>query len=300
MDKKLEKLEQKRQQLLQTFLKHSRIGIIFLVIAVVLFVASLVGGDLIPALLIIAIIIFIVGIVFFAKAQSEASKYRDVIKNDLIHSLLENEFSDVSYSPAGTIALDRINGTGTVRKPDRFYGEDYIKGVYKGVQFEVSDVDLKERIETRDKNGNVVVTYETYFKGRWYIYQYPKRFDEILKIVEGRSSYVNRRNLEKFETESIAFNKKFNIFSSSQQFGFYLITSLMIEKLLHLESMHRGTILYCFQNNELHIGINDRKDYMELGIKTPLNEAALKNFMADIDIIPAIINEFSLNGPKFK
>jgi hypothetical protein len=74
----------------------------------------------------------------------------------------------------------------------------------------------------------------------------------------------------------------------------------MIEKLLELEKLHRGSILYCFMNNELHIGVNDRKNYLEFKLKTPINEETLGIFMSDIELIPAIINEFRLDSVKFK
>jgi hypothetical protein len=197
--------------------------------------------------------------------------------------------------PASTIV-----STGMVKRPDRFNGEDYIKGKYKGVQFEVSDVDLKERVETRDSKGNVHVSYQTYFKGRWYIYKFERIFNEVLKISEGYSFQMNTRGLVKIDTESIEFNKKFSIFASSQEHGFYLITSTTIEKFLQLEKLHRGSILYYFAKNELHIGVNDRRDYMEFSLKKPINQETLKEFMADIDLIAAIINELRLDGSKFK
>jgi hypothetical protein len=74
----------------------------------------------------------------------------------------------------------------------------------------------------------------------------------------------------------------------------------MIEKLMELEKLHRGSILYYYAGNELHIGVNDRRDYMELSVKTPINEDSLKTFMGDIDLIPAIINELRLDSSKFK
>ena len=231
---------------------------------------------------------------------------------DFIIERLENDKCEVTGIPFnfentfGTMnnplapSIDRINGTGLIKRPDRYQGEDLIKGSYKGVKFEVSDINLKERVETRDSKGNVQVSYQTYFKGRWYIYRYQKQFDEVLKIVEGRGGYANKRGLVKFETESMAFNKKFAIYASSKEFGFYLITSSMLEKLLELEALHRGSIVYCYQNNELHIGVNDRRDYMEFKLKTPINEKTLDIFMSDIDLIPSIINEFRLDSSKFK
>lgn len=73
----------------------------------------------------------------------------------------------------------------------------------------------------------------------------------------------------------------------------------MIEKLLELEAMHRGTIHFCIRKNELHIGVNDNHDYMELKLTQPINEVTIKDFMADIELIPAIINELRLDSQKF-
>lgn len=298
MKEKLKTLESKRLLLLKARAKDIKIALLVLLGALVF---TFIGVSTeIMALLVVGVIASIVALVFFGKASTHASKYKKLIKNELIHLLLEEQFDNVVYEPTSHISIDRINETGTIKRPDRFRGEDYIKGEYKGVTFEVSDVDLKERVETRDSKGNVRVSYQTYFKGRWYIYKYQKEFNEILKIVEGRGSYANKRNLVKFETESMAFNKKFDIFASSKEFGFYLITSSMLEKLLELEALHRGSIVYCYQRNELHIGVNDRKDYMEFKIKTPISEETLDIFKGDIDLIPAIINEFRLDSSKFK
>jgi hypothetical protein len=144
------------------------------------------------------------------------------------------------------------------------------------------------------------MSYQTYFKGRWYIYKFERRFKDVLKISEGRNFQMNTRGLVKIDTESIEFNKKFSIYASTQEHGFYLITSTTIEKFLELEKLHRGTILYYFAQNELHIGVNDRRDYMEFSIKKPINQASLKEFMADVELIAAIVNELRLDSSKFK
>lgn len=298
MNEQLKQLETRRLAIANAHKKNTLIAGLFFIPSIISFIFGLTEG--LTALLIVGVVLFIAVIVFAGRAAAQSSKYRRIIKTELINVLLSDQFENVLYDPNSSISVSKINETGTVRRPDRFRGEDYIKGSYKGIDFEVSDVDLKQRVEHRDKNGNVHVTYETYFKGRWYIYTFQKQFDKVLKIVEGRGSQVNKKNLEKFDTESIEFNKKFDIFASTKEFGFYLITSSMIEKLLELEKLHRGSILYCFMNNQLHIGVNDRKDYMEFKLKTPINEETLGLFMSDIELIPAIVNEFRLDSTKFK
>jgi len=297
----LETLEVKRLQLLAEYNKQQKKGIIFLLIGAVIGVLSFfLFGDQMFIGLIPAVIIGVVGFVFMGKAYSQMQAFRNIVKKDIILTLLKEQFDDVYYDPQGSIPISVINETRMVKRPDRFHGEDYIRGSYHGVNFELSDVDLKERVETRDSKGNVHVSYQTYFKGRWYIYQFPRKFNDALKIIEGRWTGADTRNMVKLETESIEFNKKFSIYATTQEYGFYHITSSMIEKLLELEKLHRGSILYYYVGDKLHIGVNDRKDYMELSIKTPLNPDSLKAFMSDIELIPAIINELRLDSSKFK
>ncbi len=295
---KLQALEEKRLTIVKAYKKEQLIGIILLVIGVVSFIIGLLS-ELTP-LLVIGIILFVIATYFFGKARNHHNTFRRVIKKELITSILEDQFESVSYKPELMINVSRINQAGLIKRPDKHDGEDYITGMYKGVKFEVSDVNLKERHETRDSNGNRTVTYETYFKGRWYIYTFERKFNDVLKIVEGRFNSADKRGLISIETESIQFNKKYQIYASNQEYAFYHITSSMIEKLLELEALHRGTIQYCFMNNELHIGVNDNHDYMELSLKKPINEVSMKDFMADIDLIPAIINELRLDSQKFK
>jgi uncharacterized membrane protein len=294
----LKRLEEKRVGLYQQYAKENKVGMIFLVIAVL---SGLPGFFLTQIfLIIIGIIFFVVAIIFFGRAQRHSMTFKAIVKAEIVTEILKEQFDDVSYEPKNHISIPRIVQTGMVKRPDRYVGEDLIMGSYKGVKFEVSDIDLKERVETRDSKGNVTVSYQTYFKGRWYVYTHERQFKEELKIIEGRGFGVNTKGLVKLDVESIEFNKKFAIFATSQEFGFYLITSSMIEKLMELEKLHRGSILYYYVGNELHIGVNDRRDYMELSIKTPINEASLKTFMSDIDLIPAIINELRLDSSKFK
>jgi hypothetical protein len=294
----LKRLEEKRLNLYQQYAKQNKIAIIVFIVSLLLGLPGFFTNQIL--LIILGIILFVVSLVFFGRAQKHSITFKSIVKSEIVTELLKEQFDDVLYESKNHISVPRIVQTGMVKRPDRYTGEDLIMGSYKGVKFEVSDIDLKERVETRDSKGNVTVSYQTYFKGRWYVYTFERKFKEELKIIEGRGFGVNTKGLVKLDVESIEFNKKFTIYATSQEFGFYLITSSMIEKLMELEKMHRGSILYYYVGNELHIGVNDRRDYMELSIKTSINEASLKTFMSDIDLIPAIINELRLDSSKFK
>ena len=55
-----------------------------------------------------------------------------------------------------------------VKRPDKFSGEDYIRGKIGSVSFEASDVTLRERQEHVDSEGRRTVTYQSIL-GRWYV-----------------------------------------------------------------------------------------------------------------------------------
>ena len=297
MDKKLQDIEKRRIDLYQVYKKETKIGLLVLVIGIVIFVLDLLANT--GILFLIGLIVFVVGVVLLARAQVHAKKFKDIVKGELIVTLLQGQFENVRYTHHHSISSHRINEVGMIKRPDRFKGEDYISGTYKGVDFEVSDIEMKERVETRDSKGNRQVTYRTYFKGRWYIYKFGRTFDGVIKISEGRNFNMNTRKLVKIDTESIAFNKKFSIYASSQEYAFYHITPRILEKFMDLEKMHKGSIYYCFVKNELHIGVNDNHDYLELPLRKAVNEQALTEFKSDIDLIPAIINELNLDSRRF-
>jgi hypothetical protein len=289
-------LEEKRLIYHKEYQKESMIGILFIISGIFLFIFG--GASNQIPMIIVGFILFLSSAYFFAQAQKHLKAFRALFKNELIHQLFGEKFEDTTYQHLGSIPIERINETKMIRKPDRFTGEDYLKGSYGQITFEVSDVDLEERV-TRSNGKTTTTSYETYFKGRWYIFHLQKKFNEELKISEGSSYQVYKKDLVKVETESMEFNKKFNVYATTQAFAFYIITPTMIERFLNVEKKHKGSILFYLKDNELHVGINDRKDYLELSIKKEVTDDQIKHIIEDIDLIKVLIHELKLDTDKF-
>lgn len=298
MNDKMLAIEDKRKMLHGTYKKELISGVFFLVGGILVLLAYL--STEFNWVLVIAIVLGVIALIMFGRSQVHVKSFKQLIKGEFIHLVLGDIFDNMVYAHNGSIPMHHIVQTGMIKRPDRYRGEDYISGRYKDVNFEVADVEMKERVERRDSKGNRTVTYQTYFKGRWYIYKFERLFEGTLKLSQGRGFNMQTRGLEKIDTESIVFNKTFAIFASSKEYAFYHLTPRIIEKFSELENMHRGQIMFYFHNNELHIGVNDRKDYLELPLSKAINEQSLKDFQADIDLIPAIINEMRLDSRKFK
>ncbi|MBN3490684.1 DUF3137 domain-containing protein [Acholeplasma equirhinis] len=304
MIKELEALEQERQAIIAKQKKATKLAIPFYIIGAVLLVISflteLQGGSL-PIMFFIGIALLIVGFIIQVSSQAASKPFREKFKSQVILTLLKNRYEDVMYFPNQAINLQEILSTGLVKSPDRWNGEDYISGTYKNIKFRVSEFKLEERHVTRDSKGNTHVTYQTYFRGRWFIYKFPKRFAHQIRIVEKSFLGFNfaPSGFKKIETESIEFNKKFSVQSTDQHHAFYIITPMMIERLQQLEASFKGELSMLWRGDELHIAINDSTDRLEPKLSIPLNDEGVKLYDKDIVIISEIVDRFGLDRVKF-
>jgi|LSQX01.1.fsa_nt_gb hypothetical protein len=290
-------LENMRLKLYQKHIKMKVFGIVFFITAIISFIFAIFSDS--SLLYIFPVLIFCLAIVFLIRAFIQKYRFNKDVKPEIINYIIKDMelFSEMKYLPYHKIDMEKITLTGLVKKPDLYSGEDYIEGKYKNVFFEVSDAILKEEVQTHSSSGTSTTHYETYFRGRWYIYYFDKPIEGLLQIAQRRPH--NTRKLRKIETESIQFNKKFRVYTNNQEMAFYLITPLMLERLMLFEKANRGKICLGFIKNQLHVGVNDAKDYLELKFKKPINREDLQYLIDDFELISNIIDEFRLYTPKF-
>lgn len=274
MEEKLKKYEQERLLMYDKYKKYRLIGFLTLII--------------------------LIGIIFLILASNIKSKYDNFVKANVIDGLIKEMYEEANYQPNNMININYINSLEIYQKPDRWSGEDYFSGKYKGISFACSEVKLQERRERRDSKGNVQVYYVDYFNGRFYSFVFEKEFKERLQIMEKRANGKVSGRLTKFETESIEFNKKFKTYATDQHYVFYQLTPVIQLNLLQFESIHRGTIQALYDKNRLDIAVNDSQNTLHLDIKTPLIKENLTKVIHDIQMPAAIINEFNLDSDKFK
>jgi len=195
----LQKIEEKRLVIYAEYNTQKTKGILFLVLGILLFMSLGIS----PIFVVFGFVFFVVAITYFSKAFHLNKDFRKIIKKEVVSTLLEEEFDDMLYDQDGFIPVSKIVASGMVRKPDRSKLEDYIKGSYKGVNFEVCDLHFEEKSSSTDSKGHTSTSYHTYFKGRWYIYTFQHKFDEELKIIEGSKWQIAKKKLVQVDTESI-------------------------------------------------------------------------------------------------
>ncbi len=245
-------------------------------------------------------ILFIPCMILCIVAASQERSFKKKFKDIIVKKLIRDELGvDAVYRPNGGISMDEINSLRVAAVPDRYTQEDYISCSYNGIPYEMCDCVMQERVVTRDAHGNTQTSYETYFKGRIIKIDFKRDLNIELKVVNGASRGFQGRPLTNFDTEVIEFNKKFKCYASSKEDGFYILTPVMIQKMLELEGMYAGGICFIVMHGNFYILINNSGDSLEVNISKPLDEKQLNRIRADIMIGASIINEFNIDSDKF-
>ena len=284
---------------------------VFGVIAGVLAVIYLVTGGLSSPLSLFGLlfVLFFFGtfylVISYFLNRKVATAYREAYKSYFVKENLNTIFTDLNYSHNLGLNKEVLRRTGMINTGDVYHSNDFASGKYKDVAFSQADVHIQE--EHTDSDGDT--TYVTIFKGRFMLFEFPKKFSFKLELV-GNKFHAYRvpgknpttgRKMEKLSTESGEFNKSFRIFAEDGFEAFYLLDPAIMVKIQALSDHHQNKIILGFIDNTLMIGLNDGKDSFEPPkVSKPLDEATENARIAsDIKIITDFVDQLSLDRKLF-
>ncbi|MEC9484295.1 MAG: DUF3137 domain-containing protein [Candidatus Izemoplasma sp.] len=239
----------------------------------------------------VGIILLIIGSVIF----SDVSKR---FKSEVMTELIKDELDEGYFSAGKGLSAYDVYSCEFMKRADRFHSEDYISGKIDGVKFESSDVKLEERHVRHTKNGTRTY-YETYYQGRLFIFDFNKRFDGFVQVLE-RGRPQSNRDFNRVQLESVAFNDTFTTYTTNDHTAFYVLTPHFMEALMDFEQHNRGNIGFSFIENKLYIGINNRRDTFELQLYRPINTSLIEEFRRDLLVVKDVVHELRLNNKIFK
>ncbi|MBR3353289.1 DUF3137 domain-containing protein [Candidatus Saccharibacteria bacterium] len=229
-----------------------------------------------------------IGLMLFAKQYYQ---YKAAYKKYFVRRNMKNFFTNVSYSHNMGLPSLLIRDTGMINMGNRYYSNDFTQGKYKDVDFVQADVTIQK--VRSDSEGKEYST--TIFKGRWMIFDFPKKFNFRLKVVSRKFGYASidpgknpktKHKMKKVETESITFNKEFSVYADDEFEAFYLLDPSFIDNVEKLVQGKKHKIILCFVDNHLHIGVYDNQDFFE----PPLRE---KDFISEKDEDKKILSQIA-------
>lgn len=209
----------------------------------------------------------ILSIVSYFTTRKEAKQYKKAYKSYFIARSLSEIFTDVKYDHNQGMPREVLAATDMIRTGDVYASNDYFSAKYHDVPLCQADVTIQE--ESTDSDGDTY--YVTIFKGRWMVFDFPKKFEFRLQVVQkwfGANKKASKNHItglkpKRITVESPTFNKKFKIFADDGFEAYYLLDPAFIDHIEKLSNDQKGKIMLCFKDNQLHVAINNKKDAFE-------------------------------------
>ena len=309
----LKDLEQARQTYAKKIKKFIIIGLSIFAFAIITGLLSFAGtttSRLSSALISLpAVGIFlavVIAVIAIFSTREDAKRYQKLYKSYFVERNLQRFFTDIHYDHETGMPKEVLKATDMIRTGDVYRSNDFTSGKYKDVAFSQADVEIQE--EHTDSDGDT--TYVTIFKGRWIIFEFPKKFSFRLEVVQKwftaskkpRENSTTHRKIEKISTESTTFNKKFKVYAEDGFEAYYILDPAFIDHIEKLSDAHKGKLMLCFVDNKLHVALYDGKDAFEPpNPLKPIDEKAeSEKVYHDIKTITDFVDFLKLDRKLFK
>jgi hypothetical protein len=202
--------------------------------------------------------------------------------------ILEVFGADSQYDAFGHIPDECIAEAGFVKGYENIYGDDFVRGHYRGIPIMFSDVRLVRVERYYDPEGKKTVQREVeLFKGHWLVADFDRELAaHPLNVMEKRSGS------DSIQTESEAFNSKFGIFCSDAHTAFYILTPHFMERLIAVDDAADGNSYFHFAQNRLQIAIGTWRDLFEAKtLKDSDVNAMRERFRGELGRLTAVLDE---------
>lgn len=245
--------------------------------------------------LIFVMIIFpivVIELVASLGTRREVKAYKRMYKAYFVSQQLSKFFTHLEYNRDDGLNEYILKSTGIIYTGDRYSSNDLVKGKYKNIDFTQADVMVQD--EHKDSNGDK--SYETVFKGRYMIFEFPKKIN-FKMVVTSQYLPLGGAKLKKIETESTEFNENFHVYAEDGFEAFYILDPTFIAGIEDLNKVYRNCVSLYFVNNKLFIGINNGNDSFEPPKPNkPINEQAeIEKNAKDIKVITDFVDKLRLD-----
>jgi len=236
----------------------------------------------------VGIFIIIGGTVIFANLSGKVTEeYKKLYKENFVVSILKEKFDNVIYDYKRGLDKNYVEQFGLTSMGNRFSSEDYIKGSYKGIGFEQSEV----RIEHKGRNDD---TASIYFTGRMIVFDFPYKEVKSVQVFTERFPHKGtpkiNYTMKSVLMESADFKKRFDVLAAEEVEAFYVLTPQFMEKVDFLKEKFNHVAMN-FQGNKLYVGIWSGVDAFDGDISRTINYYDEKaTIMADVRVITDIID----------
>lgn len=233
------------------------------------------------------------------------SDYRDEFKTKVIRPLIEEIDHTFRYIPDLHIDVEYFKRSKLFSTPDRYSGNDLVKGRIDGVDLKFSDFHAEK--EHRDSKGRR--SYSTIFKGLFIISDFHKDFSGHTVVLPDTAqstfgdligSFLQANNFSRrgdlVKMDSPEFEKEFVVYGSDQVEARYILTHTLMEKILHYKKHSGHPVYVSFRGKNIYMAIEYNKDLFEPSVfRSLLDYKIAMEYIKTLHLSIGIIEELKLN-----
>jgi hypothetical protein len=295
----LEKLEDDRKQLRHRIIT---IGVIYTVVSILL-ASTLFSATGSGDVLIFGLVFYLAigGGIYKYLIKDYTKEFKNKVISPLITALDKNlNYSQESHVPTEYFTRSRI----FTSKPDKISGNDFVKGSIDGIEIQFSDLHAQKK--HKDSKGNT--SWSTIFQGLFIVSDFNKNFKgETIILPDSaqntfgnligswlQSNNMNRDELVKMD--SVAFEKEFVVYSTDQIEARYILSPLLMSKLLAFKKRSKYPLSISFRGGNIFMAIASNKDLFEPSIfHSLLKYKIAMEYVRTLHLAIGIVEELKLN-----
>ncbi len=233
-----------------------------------------------------------------------AKDYTQEFKQKIIRPLIHAIDKSLSYYPSAHISSSIFNNSTLFEKPDKIEGNDLVKGKIDGTHIEFCDI-FAQKIDKDIKNNNKNTTI---FRGLFIIAEFNKNFKGKTVVLPdtAQSSFGDliggwlqsnnhaRDNLIKMDDNN--FEKEFVVYSTDQIEARYILSHLLMKKLLAFKTKSKHPLHVSFIDNNIYLAIEYEKDLFEPSVfRSLLDYKVAMEYIKTLHLAIGIVEELKLN-----
>ena len=232
--------------------------------------------------------------IFERKTERFLMRYKELYLKPYIESL------GFSYKMGALFQEKEVRQSEIFGGFDRFRADDLVYANAGGVDFMFCDIRLEKEIGTGIpfifKNN-----YVAFFEGPFFMANFNKKIHSDVFVFSNTTlppSELQHKLLggREIPIDNADFNQNFTIYANDAMTVMYVLTPMLMEKILYLKQLVKSNISLSFKQNKIYIAIARGADSFEPSLDQPiLNARIAKDIKADLDAMLQIVKIIKLN-----
>jgi hypothetical protein len=220
------------------------------------------------------------------------ANYKGKFKQDVVSEIFKITCPTAKYEPQHGMAQDVFVGCGIFQDRGSYSTDDRVRGRIGQTPFEAAEV--KRQYSTGGKNSQT----RTVFHGLFFHLDFNKSLSGVTFVQpETAHSYQigDRREMTVAALENPDFEKEFKVWTTNEVEARYILTPVMMEKLLALRQAAEHPVFLGFRGNRAFLGVHYGRSLFEPGIASTTSLDSIQEMAEHFALAEVVVNELDLN-----